>query len=57
MNPTCRTSGVKQIAPGVRCDVNVGRSEQHVMQSRSIRPIRTTHLGHRMVERRRWTVG
>ena len=32
-----RTRGVNEIAPTIRRDVKVGRGEQHVMQSRSIR--------------------
>ena len=34
---TSRTRGVNEIAPTIRRDVKVGRGEQHVMQSRSIR--------------------
>src|SRR5260221_9031052 len=34
---TRRTRGVKEIASGIRRDVTVGKGEQHVMQSRSIR--------------------
>jgi len=34
---TRRTGGVKEIAPGIRRDVNGWEGEQHVMQSRSIR--------------------
>src|SRR6266404_8331895 len=34
---TRRTRGVKEIASSIRRDVTVGKGEQHVMQSRSIR--------------------
>ena len=34
---TSRTRGVNEIAPTIRRDVKVGKGEQHVMQSRSIR--------------------
>jgi hypothetical protein len=34
---TRRTRGVKEITLGIRRDVTVGKGEQHVMQSRSIR--------------------
>jgi hypothetical protein len=34
---TRRTRGVNEIASGIRRDVTIGKGEQHVMQSRSIR--------------------
>jgi hypothetical protein len=37
LQATRRTRGVNEIASGIRRDVTVGKGEQHVMQSRSIR--------------------
>ena len=34
---TCRARGINEIASDIRRDVKVGKGEQHVMQSRSIR--------------------
>jgi len=46
---TRRTRDVKEIASGIRRDVTVGKGEQHVMQSRSIRRSGQP-LGKRIVE-------
>jgi hypothetical protein len=59
---THRTRGVKEITPGIRRDVTVGKGEQQVMQSRSIprsgQPTWATALSNRLrLLRARWPPG